>query len=244
MADSANEINNFLEKCRELEKCKFIMASTKISDLLKAIVSSRQLYDLFMAVMADFDYEAAKASCLNDGRNSYSRRGSFRLPQSEGDKLAFIFCLLADIDGGSINFNAFLQRYFSEDGSFVASYRAFVAAVVMPIKQIVSSVFSEEIKNEEAPSLEDGARLSGELAALSVLITREQQFLLSSALPEEDKETGVKMLGDIFCMLKEGRADIANSLVNGYNYYILYNNTISPDIQTLFEAIDAFGEDR
>lgn len=47
MSGTKEQVLTFLEKCEELKKCKFIMATSKIKDLLKCIVNSPDLYKLF-----------------------------------------------------------------------------------------------------------------------------------------------------------------------------------------------------
>ncbi len=251
MEDIKTQVANLLDKCEELRSCKFIMAPTKIKDVLKSIVNSHVLYDLFMSVSSDFDYLSAKSHCLIDTANVFNTHGAVVLPQSTGDKLAFIFCLLVEIDRDSINFNWFLQKYFSDDGSFYASYYSFCEQIIVPFENIIKTVFAKELgdyvpsrrgksQKQEEPAASPSTNLSGMLSVISLLIANEKQFILESAIPDDDKETGYKMLSEIYNALKDRDFDVANSLVCGYNYYILYNNTISENVQTLFESIRGY----
>ena len=87
MKSTKDQILEFLDKCDELTKCKFIMATTKIKDLLKCIVNSPELYKLFDTVTKDFNYVEQKPMCLiRDSHNS----GKVILPQTVGQRLAFI----------------------------------------------------------------------------------------------------------------------------------------------------------
>ena len=92
MEDIVAQVNDFLNKCSELKDCKFIMAPTKIKDLLKSIVNSQTLYELFASVSSGFDYLSAKSKCLVDIADGFNERGVVVLPKSTQDKLAFIFC--------------------------------------------------------------------------------------------------------------------------------------------------------
>ena len=76
MEDIRPQINDFLKKCSELKNCKFIMAPTKIKDLLKSIVNSRALYELFTSVSTEFDYPLAKSRCLINLTDGFEERGS------------------------------------------------------------------------------------------------------------------------------------------------------------------------
>ncbi len=101
------------------------MATTKIKDLLKCIVNSPELYRLFDTVTKDYDYLSAKSKCLVRSGDGFSGKNYVVLPKTVGQRLAFIFCLLVEFDRDTLNFNDFLQIYFSEDGSYISSYRAF-----------------------------------------------------------------------------------------------------------------------
>jgi hypothetical protein len=78
---------------------------------------------------------------------------------------------------------------------------------------------------------------------INLLIAQEKQFILESAIPDDDKEAGYKMLTEILNAVKQDNVDLINALVCGYNYYILYNNTVSESISTLFETIQKFEEE-
>ncbi len=250
MEDVRSQINDFLGKCEEVKNCKFIMATTKIKDLLKSIVNSRTLYQLFTSVSTEFDYLTAKAQCLLDVSDGFNNRGVVILPESVQDKLAFIFCLLVEIDRDTINFNWFLQKYFSDDGSFYGSYYAFCDLVIDNLEKIIRGVFAKEIEDEpvaaqevaepEQKEVQPNPQKSQILSEISLLIAQEKQFILESSIPAEDKEAGYKMLSEISKALKSGDFELANALVCGYNYYILYNNSISQGVASLFESIEQY----
>ncbi len=248
MEEVKSEILDFLGKCEEVKSSKFIMALTRIGDLLKSIVNSRTLYDLFNSVTTDFDYKAAQSRCFVKSSDGFRSSGKIVLPGSRRDKLAFIFCLLVDIDRETINFNDFLQRYFSDDGSFYSCFHAFCEQIIDPLARIIKDAYSQMFGGE-VPSVHESSsnvspaphsELSTILSTIYLLICQEKQYILESAIPDDDKETGYKMLTEVYNALKDCNFEVANSLVNGYNYYILYNNTISPNVQTLFESIRAF----
>lgn len=250
MEDIKPQINDFLKKCSELKNCKFIMAPTKIKDLLKSIVNSRALYELFTSVSAEFDYPLAKSRCLINLTDGFEERGVVVLPQSTRDKLAFIFCLLVEIDRDSINFNWFLQKYFSDDdGSFYGSYFSFCENIITPFERIIGGMFASYLKEQSdtarelAPAAQPqaGAQgLSQMLSTISLMIAQEKQYILESSIPFEEKQSGYRMLTEIFNALKERRFDVAEALVGGYNYYILYHKSFSANVRTLFESIEKY----
>lgn len=257
MQTIAAQITDFLNKCEEMKTCKFIMAPTKIKDLLKAIVNCPELYELFKTVSSNFDYVEEKKKCFVKVSDGIVSKNYMVLPEKTGDRLAFIFCLLVEFDNDIINFNWFLQTYYSDDGSYYSSYHAFCDSVILSLEQIVSEVFASELASANIPSNNPvreqptvgesvaetaNAEVSSYLSAISLLVANEKQFILESAVPADDKEAGYKMLTEILKAVKEGDADLINALVCGYNYYVLYNNCISESISTLFETIQQYEE--
>ena len=97
MTDTKEQIKSFLDKCEELKSCKFIMATTKIKDLLKCIVNCPELYRLFEAVTKDFNYISAKSRCLVTVNDGVFTRSYVVLPDTVGQRLAFIFCLFGRV---------------------------------------------------------------------------------------------------------------------------------------------------
>lgn len=145
MSDTKAEVLSFLEKCDEFKKCKFIMAAAKIKDLLKSIASSRELYNLFAAVTKDFNYPLVKSKCLVTIDDGMYSRDYVILPQTVGQRLAFIFCLLVEFDNETVNFNDFLRRFFPEDGSFYSSYHAFCSLIIEGLEEAIKQVYREEL---------------------------------------------------------------------------------------------------
>jgi hypothetical protein len=244
------QIKQFLDKCEELKNCKFIMATTKIKDLLKSIVNSQDLYELFNTVSANFDYIASKPKCMVSATDGVINRSYLALPETVGDRLAFIFCLLVEFDRDTINFNEFLRTYFSEDGSYYASFHAFCDTVIGSLEQMVREVFTDELKEEETiqPNMDVSPQINSlpdpkaasMISAIEMMIAEERAYIEQSAIPEDDKGTAYNILEEIFNAVKAGNVNLINALVCGYNYYILYNNSISQGVQALFEAIEEY----
>ncbi len=239
MSDTKEQVLSFLDKCEELKSCKFIMATTKIKDLLKCIVNCPDLYRLFEAVTKDFNYLAAKSKCLVTVNDGIFTRSYVVLPETVGQRLAFIFCLLVEFDKDNINLNDFLRQYFPEDGSYFASYRAFCNTIVKGLQDCISQVFREEIAAIEEEG-EKKSRLGEISSALSVSLSQEKEFISQSRIPDEEKENGLKMLNALEKSLK--RADVENidALLCGYSYFVLNNKCVSDGIAELIEIIEAY----
>lgn len=251
MESVKKQVTDFLNKCEEIRKCKFIMATTKIKDLLKSIVNSAELYELFNTVVSKFDYNEAKHRYLVDGNNGMYSNSYVVLPDTVGERLAFIFCLLVEFDRDEINFNSFLQRYYPKDGSYYASYHAFCDDIIVSLENIIKDVFSGEL-NEEEPvvpqqpvliaEVKPDAELASKISYITLLIARESDFVTNSTLPEDDKEAALKILGQLTVAVKACDKEQVEALVCGYNYFVSYSNAVSQDIDLLFNAIGEFVE--
>ncbi|MDE7453262.1 MAG: hypothetical protein K2N22_02520 [Clostridia bacterium] len=242
MENTKEQVLAFLEKCEELKKCKFIMATTKIKDLLKCIVNSPDLYRLFDGVTKDFDYLQEKARCLIVADDGYINKSKVILPQTVGQRLAFIFCLLVEFDRDTLNFNDFLQVYYPEDGSYYASYRAFCNTVINSLEELVQDVFKEELELEEELEKENSANPSRAklYSEISIAIAAEKQYLYQTSVPKEEKEGGYKMLNELLFAVKSGNENLIDALISGYNYFVLYNGCVSDGIASLIDMLAEF----
>ena len=241
MQSTKEQVKNFLLKCEELKSCKFIVAPNKISDLLKCIVNSRELYGLFDAVTSNFDYPTVKSNCLVTISNSTYERSYVNLPQTTGQVIAFIFCLLMEFENNTLNFNEFLRRYFPEDGSYVASYRAFCSVIIKSLQDAVAQVYEDELNSpdysvEEQPD----AKKAQLLSVAEILISGEIEYITKCPVPDEDKEGGLKLLYQLLAAIKSGDKNLVEALACGYNYFILYNKCISENVTQLFAFIVEF----
>lgn len=232
------QITDFLNKCEELKSCKFIMATTKIKDLLKSIVNSSELYELFNTVANGFDYPAMKQRCFIDS-------GTCRvaLPETVGERLAFIFCLLVEFDRNEINFNAFLQKYYPKDGSYYSSYHLFCDEVIGSLENIISDVFSKELQtpdpvqiSERAESVVEVAHHADNSLAL-ILVNAEKEAISASNLNQEDKEAAYIILNSLEQAVVNYDLSLIQSLSCGYNYFVLYTNFVSNSLSDLIDEL-------
>lgn len=240
MTDTKEQIQAFLDKCDEAASCKFIMATTKIKDLLKCIANSGELYSLFSSVTENFDYPAMKANCLVTVSDTLYERSYLTLPQNASQTLAFIFCLLIEFDSDTINFNDFLRRYYPEDGSYYASYRAFCSVIIKSLRDIVAATFADALSAAEEVPQQINAEISQILSVIEILLSEEVHYIDGLAIDPVDKEGGFKILSAINSAVKAGNIENIDALVCGYNYFVLHNNCISDTVAQLVEAIGEY----
>lgn len=238
------QVLSFFEKCNELKSCKFIMATTKVKDILKCIVNCPDIYALFQEVTKDFNYPYAKSQCLITVNEGGYRRNYCVMPQSIEQRLAFAFCLLVEFDKETIDFNEFICRYFPEDGSYFASYHAFCNTVIIGLRDAVAEVFKEELANAAVTHVEvqpaNPAR-AAYISAINLAISEEMQFISTSkTVPEEEKTGGLAMLSQLFEAVKAGNVPLINAILCGYNYFVLFNRCVSDGLSALIRQLTEF----
>ena len=138
MEEKYEKIRRFLDACDGLIAGTYREADVGISQVLRCLAESEDLKGLFNAVTEEFDYAQSRSFYLRDLPNG---KGTVYLPSGRVDALAFVFCLLAEIDSGVVKFRDFLLRYFYVDGSFTASYALFADRIIRPFRDIVREAY-------------------------------------------------------------------------------------------------------
>lgn len=206
MDTERGRIDLFLRKCDEVMQSKFIIADTKISELLKSIVTSDLLYAFFREITKDFDYGAACRECMGETAGDPSHKKRLRFPEDPEKKLAFIFCLLVDFDNKTLDLGEFLQEYFYEDGSVYESFYAFSNQVIKPFKNAVKIMFSESPRCAE--TMDASARVGG-----------ERKRIYASSLNDGKKVDALLILNALGDALEKGDERAVAALLCGYLYF-------------------------
>ncbi len=244
MSETKEQILTFFDACNELKKCKFIMATERIRDILKCIVNSPDLYNLINTCTKDFNYPKAKAGCLLYINDGVYRRNILVMPQSAREIIAFVFCLLVEFDNNTMDFNEFLRRYFPEDGSYFASFHAFCNIVINGMKDAVAEVYKEELEKStfnEVYEAEANPEKSGLLSAIDISVSAEMQYITTNEkIPEEEKEGALAILSQLGAAVRKGDRQLISALVCGYNYFVLHYDCISDGIAGLLRLIAEF----
>lgn len=134
-------INNFLLSIQNMLESKYILIDRRISDILLTIAETETIYNLIAECMINFDFgmEWKRAT-----------EGQFlKLPESEAKRVAFIFCLLNNIDDKNIEITRVLEKYFSYDLVYTP-YEMFCRTVIVEFKRLILSFLHiEEAKTEK-----------------------------------------------------------------------------------------------
>ena len=150
-SEERENLVGFFNACNEMIEGRFILSDTKVSNILKSVVKSEILYKLYSDCMSGFRFaktlEYCKASNPNNG-------GYFQMPSEEKDIVAFVTCLLLEVDKRNINLQTFVtDNFYSADG-YNISYNNFAITILMAYKSAVKSLIGID-ENGEFVQTED-----------------------------------------------------------------------------------------
>lgn len=218
------QIRNFLSKCEDVTKSQFILAPYKIGELLRAVAISPVLVSFFEANVRNFDYLQAQEKYMipspeNDGK------ATLILPDSDAEKIAFIFCILADIDNQTVNFNGFLQTfYLADDGSYARAYLLFCRQIIRTLQTLVYEELIAPPVNDAnlrpTYTAEDASEKDRVFSRFALLAKEELLFLADADMTDEDRDSGVTLLNTLLAAAKNKDAKEVNSLLIGYHYFL------------------------
>ena len=126
----------FVEKCEDVINSRFIIADKKIQDLLKEVVANKTIYEVLEKCLEGFNYEMEfmKARVpLVEGQNKFV----LALPEENEKLVAFVFCLLHEIEDKTRDFQKFLQDFYYNNGSYFEGYNEFCVKVIRDRKSVV-----------------------------------------------------------------------------------------------------------
>ena len=222
MDTGREQIDLFLRRCDEVMGSRFIIADTKISDLLKSIATSDLLYAYFRDITKNFDYRAAQRKYLDDAPAAPSRGKKMLFPEDPQEKLAFIFCLLVEFDSKKRDLSEFLQEYFYEDGSVYESFYAFTNQVIKPFRNAVKLMFRGGMPKPvpEEPARPQTARLAPPVevpADFGALVAAERDSVYASGLSDADKVDALFILN---ALEKTQDGVLRAGLLSGYAAFV------------------------
>ena len=224
MDTGRDQIDLFLRRFDEVMGSRFIIADTKISDLLKSIATSDLLYAYFRDITKNFDYRAAQRKYLDDAPAAPSRGKKMLFPEDPQEKLAFIFCLLVEFDSKKRDLSEFLQEYFYEDGSVYESFYAFTNQVIKPFRNAVKLMFRGGMPKPvpEEPARPQTARPAPAApvevpADFGALVAAERDSVYASGLSDADKVDALFILN---ALEKTQDGVLRAGLLSGYAAFV------------------------
>lgn len=135
--EERESIVDFYRSCNEMIEGRFILSDTKVANILKNIVRSETLYNLYSVCMKDFKFKSVLAGSLADNP---ANGGYFVMPEDDREIVAFVTCLLLEVDKKDINLQSFVtDNFFSADG-YNISYNNFALTVLVAYKNAIKNL--------------------------------------------------------------------------------------------------------
>lgn len=139
------KILEFYKSCDDMIDGRFILSDTKVSNILKCVVKSEVLYNLYSHCMVNFKFNDTLERCVAE--NS-SNGGFFAMCDDDKETIAFVTCLLLEVDKKNINLQTFVtDNFFSADG-YNISYNNFALTVLVAYKKAVERLVGLNEKGE------------------------------------------------------------------------------------------------
>lgn len=146
--DEYAKVCGLLASCNDIINGKFILANYKISNILKNISASREVYNLLAGYLNNFDFEREFSRAQ---LRSASHTSKLVLPSDKEKLLPFVFCLLFNLDNNAINFDMFLKEFYRSENGHGEEFKSFANAVIVPFRDFIAEHF--EIPLEKAKAL-------------------------------------------------------------------------------------------
>lgn len=129
-------IQEFLISVKNMLESKYILIDRRVADILRAIANTNDVYNLIAECMINFDfgYEWKKATSSE----------FLKLPETDAKKIAFIFCMLNNIDDKKLDITEILERYFSYDIAY-SSYDQFCRYIIVEFRRLILKLLGIEI---------------------------------------------------------------------------------------------------
>ena len=218
-------ISSFMSSCDDLVSGKFIFATNKVANILKAINESPELYEVISECLKNFNYEK------EIGRAKVklpTKKGTFKMPEDNTVIIPLVFCMLVEIQDGKIDLKQFLADYFdSDDGS--SQFENFANEVIVPFKNAIAYLFDIEGTNKFKPETKQdkkeqpkstSSKTEGyfkELCEICVDITSD----LAYSKAKEEISADITYLVDMIkCAIEKKDVKMTNGLVMGLCYVL------------------------
>lgn len=119
---------NFLYATKNLVESKYILIDRNISVLLHSAVDCEVIYGLIAKCMINFDF-------IEEWKNA-TEGNHLNFPEDMSKRIAFIFCMLNNIDDRKLDITKVLEHYFSYNPNY-KPYELFCKTVIVDFKNLI-----------------------------------------------------------------------------------------------------------
>ncbi|MBQ8425855.1 MAG: hypothetical protein IJX17_07585 [Clostridia bacterium] len=141
-------LDKFLYATDNILSSKFILIDRNISILLHATVNCEMVYSLIANCMINFDF-------VEEWKNA-TQENILKFPDEVSKKIAFIFCMLNNIDDRKLDITKVLEHYFSYDAD-VVPYDLFCKKVIVDFRNSILgllNIYIDGVNTNEVSELD------------------------------------------------------------------------------------------
>lgn len=203
------DLKDFADACDKMSQSKFIMIDKRISDVLKTIAKSDDIFDYIKECMINFNFE-------KEWKLATARMGLLMIPEEQRKFVAFVFVLLNCLDDNKINASDFLSKYFSKSESHAGPYSEFCQTVIQKFKNIIVSRLSNQnvsqlVVEEKKPKIV--VDIDKEIASRLIFLVKDlKEYVIGLKKVKNSLITKGELVEIILALI--------NALQNGHYSYI------------------------
>lgn len=215
MANTKKDVNidDFLNAVSSTLESKYILIDKKISDILLSIANTQDVYNVIAKSMINFDFIVAWKNAV--------KSNFIKLPESDDDRLAFIFCFLSNIDDKNLDITMVLDKYFSYD-SETKPFELFCKNIIVEFKMLILRKLN--IESEPEVIFTDKPKQVDEFELLEGLLSDFKQTII---IQKKFKHLTIRK--DEFIKILEAFEKAVREKDTKYfeSFVIMINNSIS-----------------
>lgn len=135
MRTREESLNNFSKLVGELIDSNYLLANSKIFEVITAVNTSKLLTETFKYFTDGFNFEEVLTNCFVE-ENGVKK---FVLPLKSTDALALVYLILREINFKNLQLTDLLE-YFDPSKNYDVAFKAFGEQVLLPFKSYVYQV--------------------------------------------------------------------------------------------------------
>lgn len=206
--DSDDALASFIDACNDTISAKYLLAERKIAVLLSSIANSERLYKLFEQALNGYNRHAEwRRSVVTVGT-----RSKLVLPQNQSKLMAFVFCLLMELDSGKRSLRDLLDEYFFHTNPN-EEFTLFCKTVIIPFRDVTEFCF---INGIDAVVDDESVDVSLREEVKALLSTLNSAVNESVSIDLQTKHELFTITRSIESALTPNRVDLVKPLLIGF----------------------------
>lgn len=220
--------DGLVARCQDFKSSRFIMSDITLMQLLKYIVSYRELSDIVVESrrIADYNEEFAKATAAEIPK-------LFKLPSDDRRLIVLVTGLLYEFDRETINMNTFIREYFS-NLSIDSGFDAFCDNVLREYTEAFRTLlFKPQSAHYEDEESEADNRLSDKVVETltPMLVQITENVIADRSLSDKKRTELIDVLEGLYYILEDGNGKLLKAMWTGVKNTFIgtknYNSTLN-----------------